>query len=286
MIYKELTTMELNSLTSEERRRYLNQVNQVNQEKEIREWLVKSSKEKKQDIFSNYKFIINKRGIEGITLEEAIHFAIKNKPNEKSNYVTPLVKQYAERLKNEKFTFFWKTSSPFSQWYKSLFTATTCLIEGLGSSKEYELKRKDILGDNLPLENQEYSSAEQFMMYHKAIIFLDIESAKKIMAINNVRKIKELGRSVLNFDETIWKYYRSKIVLEGNLAKFEQNQKLKEILLKTQGTTLVEASPYDNIWGIGLSADNTKAQSRDTWKGLNLLGEILTKIRVDLMGGY
>jgi ribA/ribD-fused uncharacterized protein len=149
-----------------------------------------------------------------------------------------------------------------------------------------KVKREYVLQNHFPYPTQEYSSAEQFMMFHKAIIFLDIESAKNIMKIDNVRKIKQLGREVQNFDETIWKYYRSKIVFEGNKAKFTQNSKLKEELLLTKGTTLVEASPYDKIWGIGLPANDSKSQTRKTWNGLNLLGEILTKIRIELSGEY
>ncbi|QLE03059.1 NADAR family protein [Galbibacter sp. BG1] len=183
----------------------------------------------------------------------------------------------------EKFTFFWETTSPFSQWHKSKFTASTCLIQGVQMNK---LKREYVLQNQFPSDVQEYSSAEQFMMYHKAIIFLDVESAKKIMSTNNVRKIKELGRNVSGFNEEVWRFYRSQIVLEGNRAKFEQNLYLKEELLKTRGTTLVEASPNDNIWGIGLKADNIKAYSRETWEGLNLLGEILTILRIEFDEEY
>lgn len=247
------------------------------------EWSLLSWEEKRQSIFSDNEFVINKRGIEEITLEEQIEFALNNEPSDKSNYVTPLVKHYSSIKQNEKYTFFWETSSPYSQWYMSKFKATTCLIQGVCMNKS---KREFVLQNHFPLDVQEYSSAEQFMMYHKAIIFLDIESAKKIMETSNVRKIKELGRSVSGFNEEVWKFYRSQIVYEGNKAKFEQNSQLKQELLKTKGTTLVESSPYDNIWGIGLEKSNIKAKSRKTWVGLNLLGEILTKLRIDFNGDY
>ena len=251
---------------------------------ELDKWKLKSWTDKKKDIFSGYKFYIGRRGIEGITLEEIIEIAVQNKPNEHSNYISPTIKLYSEKiLVNEKYTFFWETKSPFSQWYKSNFTATTLLVEGISYGNEvYKVKRQAILGD-FPFEVQEYSSAEQFMMYHKAMIFLDRETAKKIMSTNNVRTIKELGRQVKDFDLETWEYFRSKIVYEGNKAKFSQNEDLKNILLNTKDTTLVEAAYNDNIWGIGLSKDDVKSKKRSTWKGKNLLGEILTIIREEII---
>jgi ribA/ribD-fused uncharacterized protein len=92
-----------------------------------------------------------------------------------------------------------------------------------------------------------------------------------------------LGRQVQNFDDAIWKQNAMGIVYKGSYAKFTQNENLKKHLLKTEGTTLVEASPMDAIWGIGMGADNPKAQDRKTWRGKNQLGEILTKLREDLL---
>lgn len=84
----------------------------------------------------------------------------------------------------------------------------------------------------------------------------------------------------------IWKYYRSKVVYEGNKAKFEQNEDFRQALLITRGTTLVEAAPNDSIWGIGIADNDKRALKRSTWLGKNLLGEILTKLRIELAGGY
>ncbi len=102
------------------------------------------------------------------------------------------------------------------------------------------------------------------------------------MATNNVRKIKTLGRKVENYEDKVWEYYRSSIVYEGNKAKFSQNPHLKVALFATKGTTLVEASPNDAIWGIGLAKDDPRAAKRSTWLGKNLLGEILTQISIEL----
>lgn len=180
---------------------------------------------------------------------------------------------------SELFTYFWITKSPFSQWHKSIFSATT-FISGDAETKEKALQNL------FPIDVQGYSSAEQFMMYHKAMIFLDREIACQIMQTDDVRKIKNLGRQVKNYDEYVWKYFRSKVVYEGNKAKFTQNEVLKEALFATKGTTLVEAAPNDTIWGIGLPEDDPRAKKRETWQGKNLLGEILTQLRVDLMGEY
>lgn len=180
---------------------------------------------------------------------------------------------------NELFLFFWITKSPFSQWHKSKFTATSFLV----GNKE---TREKAIQNLFPLDVQEYSSAEQFMMYHKAMIFLDREIALQIMKTDDVRKIKELGRQVKNYDENVWQYFRSDVVYTGNKAKFTQNDKLKQALFATKGATLVEAAPNDNIWGIGLADDDPRALKRESWLGKNLLGEILTRIRVELMEEY
>lgn len=189
---------------------------------------------------------------------------------------------------NNKFTFFWYTSSPFSQWHPSPFTV------------------KDIV----------FTSAEQFMMYSKAVLFGDSIIADEILALNKTvlddgddyilkryaegqlstaeilkdknlkkiwtesqNKIKSLGKKVKNYNEEVWVQNRELIVEEGNFAKFDQNQQLKQSLLNTKGTILVEASPYDKIWGIGLKENDIKAQNEETWEGLNLLGKLLTMIR-------
>jgi len=87
---------------------------------------------------------------------------------------------------------------------------------------------------------------------------------------------------VKRFDDAAWKREREAIVLAGNRAKFTQDKDLLAQLLATRGTTLVEASPYDRIWGIGLAATDPKAQDPATWRGQNLLGKILTQLRDEL----
>ena len=87
------------------------------------------------------------------------------------------------------------------------------------------------------------------------------------------------------FDDARWRRAREAIVHAGNRAKFTQNAELRELLVATQGTTLVEASPYDRIWGIGLAASDPRAQDPRQWKGQNLLGKILTALRDELLAG-
>lgn len=280
---KELTEFELSNLSREERYKYYDDLNAF-------KWRIKDFEEKDRDILSAQEMWANRRGIESMNLEEELNIILnqnsvaENYKTFGSNFVNRIIK-YQERIKKgETFTFFWVTKSPFSQWHKSNFTATTILNEGIGDLPNE--KKNHILQNLFPFDVQEYSSAEQFMMYQKSMLFLDREIAQKIMQTDDVRKIKELGRQVKNYEEYVWKYFRSKVVYEGNKAKFSQNEELKKVLFATKGTTLVEAAPNDIIWGIGLTEDDPRALKRETWLGKNLLGEILTQIRIELMGDY
>ncbi|MNP56050.1 Swarming motility protein YbiA [compost metagenome] len=121
------------------------------------------------------------------------------------------------------------------------------------------------------------------MMHRKAVLFGDEEMAEKILSALTPREQKALGRKVRNFDKSQWEAHCKQFVYEANHAKFTQNPHLLETLLATKGTTLVEASPTDRIWGVGLKAENPKILDRATWRGTNWLGEILTKLREDLL---
>jgi len=127
-----------------------------------------------------------------------------------------------------------------------------------------------------------FNCAEQYMMYKKASLFGDNETAKKILATNSPKEQKRLGRQVKNFDEKIWNSHKVKIVLRGNLLKFSQNPDLKKELLATGDELLAEANPYDKVWGIGLTAIDKDALYPHKWKGQNLLGKILMKVREEL----
>ena len=128
-------------------------------------------------------------------------------------------------------------------------------------------------------ENQHYFSTEQWMMYHKALLFEDNEIAQKIILSKSPGEAKDLGRQVRGFNQNTWENKRFDIVVQGNILKFSQNENLKSFLLNTQNRVLVEASPVDEIWGIGLTKDSEKAKNPHTWRGLNLLGFALMETR-------
>lgn len=146
------------------------------------------------------------------------------------------------------------TSSCFSQWWKCEFV----------------------------VENQKYSSMEQYMMAEKARLFKDEEVLQEILNIDDPGRIKSLGRKVKKFDEVLWDENKHNIVLKGNIAKFSQNEELKIFLLSTKNKILVEASPYDRIWGIGLAKEDKNVTNPLLWKGENLLGFILMEVREEL----
>jgi ribA/ribD-fused uncharacterized protein len=141
-----------------------------------------------------------------------------------------------------------------SQWWHATFT-----VEGVG-----------------------YPTAEHFMMAQKARLFGDEETTARILAAPRPGAAKSLGRQVRGFDETIWAAHRYEIVVKGNAAKFAQHQPLRDYLLGTRGRILVEASPVDSIWGIGLAPDDERAQRPSAWRGLNLLGFALMDVRAAL----
>jgi ribA/ribD-fused uncharacterized protein len=122
-------------------------------------------------------------------------------------------------------------------------------------------------------------------MAEKAILFGEVETRDRILEAPHPDVAKKLGRGVRNFDEEKWDRARFGLVVRGNLAKFGQNPELAEFLLNTGNRVLVEASPVDQIWGIGLAADDPRAEAPGEWKGLNLLGFALMEVRQMLREG-
>ena len=129
------------------------------------------------------------------------------------------------------------------------------------------------------LDNINFTSMEQFMMYRKALCFHDQAIAKQILSIDDVARIKELGRLVGGYDDRIWSGIRQIIVYEGLLAKFSQNTDLRKNLLDTGDALLAECAVRDRIWGIGLSMTDPKRLEPAQWKGQNLLGYALMMAR-------
>jgi ribA/ribD-fused uncharacterized protein len=124
-----------------------------------------------------------------------------------------------------------------------------------------------------------YATAEHWMMAHKASLFGDHQTAERILAVSHPNEAKTLGRQVTGFDEATWQAHRYGIVVQGSVAKFSQRPELGRFLLGTAGRVLVEASPVDRIWGIGVAANDDRARQPSRWQGLNLLGFALMDAR-------
>ena len=129
-----------------------------------------------------------------------------------------------------------------------------------------------------------YHTAEQYMMASKALLFNDDVIFHEIMNASDPKSYKSLGRKIKGFDASIWDSQKYNIVVEGNKAKFSQNPLLKNYLLSTGNAVLVEASPYDRIWGIGMYESQARQGSVDLWEGENLLGYALMEVRDWLYG--
>lgn len=129
------------------------------------------------------------------------------------------------------------------------------------------------------VDGVEYATAEHYMMAEKARLFGDQEIAARVVAAPHPKAAKDLGRQVAGFDENTWTAHRYGIVVRGSAAKFGGHADLREYLLGTRNRVLVEASPLDRVWGIGLAADDPRAQRPSEWKGLNLLGFALMEAR-------
>lgn len=162
-----------------------------------------------------------------------------------------------------KYTFFWGhqpsadgsiTKSCLSQWWKEDFWSVAHI----------------------------YCCMEQFMMANKAELFEDEEIREQILQCSDPKQIKALGRKIRNFDETVWNEVKYSIVLNGNYLKFVQNPALRDYLLSTGDSVLVEASPYDGIWGIKMGQTDKDILNPLKWRGENLLGFALMEVRDEI----
>lgn len=153
----------------------------------------------------------------------------------------------------ENMTIFFSEKDVFSNWYIS----------------DFEVK-------GVP-----FNSVEQFM-FCKAKLFGDEAIATKILAASHPRDQKALGRRVQGYDDRVWSQRRPRIVAHGCYAKFSQNAQLRESLMATGNTLLVEASPYDRIWAVGLAENDPRVLDPRQWKGQNLLGLALQEVREKL----
>lgn len=129
------------------------------------------------------------------------------------------------------------------------------------------------------VDGKVFNCTEQYMMYMKAFTFGDYETAEQIMKSKSPKVQKELGRQVKGFDPSAWDMICKGIVFIGCVAKFDQNPFLKTQLLKDgENRRFVEASPYDKIWGIGMSETDIGIEDPKNWKGKNYLGLVLDDV--------
>ncbi|MEU6069960.1 MULTISPECIES: NADAR family protein [Streptomyces] len=135
------------------------------------------------------------------------------------------------------------------------------------------------------VDDVEYATAEHWMMAGKARLFGDAEAERRILAAGHPSQAKNAGRLVRGFDEAIWERERFRIVVEGSVHKFTADTGLRGFLLNTGNRVLVEASPVDRVWGIGLAADDEAAVHPERWRGPNLLGFALMEARERIAGG-
>lgn len=175
-------------------------------------------------------------------------------------YSIDWLKSTVDRGKKVKFLHFWGhthssdqevTSACFSQWFPSAFT-----VDGIT-----------------------YKTAEHWMMAGKARLFDDVAILEQILEADSPGHAKKLGRMVKHFDHDTWEAESYKLVVIGNIHKFNQNTEMGAYLIGTHKRVLVEASPVDAIWGIGMAKDHDQANNVFRWRGRNLLGFALMEAR-------
>lgn len=153
--------------------------------------------------------------------------------------------------RQEVLTFWW---GPFSNWFKRDFE-----VEGLV-----------------------FNCNEQWMMYSKAMLFGDSDCAARILGTDDPKRQKALGREVKGYVDGIWQTANEHFVFVGALAKFSQHQDLYNVMMESGTRYLIEASPFDTIWGVGLAATDDRILDRTKWRGLNKQGNVLMRVRTVL----
>ena len=187
--------------------------------------------------------------------------------------IKDIIKRY-DAGENLEFLFFW------GHMNKHNYITKSCLSQWFPARFEVDVQINYISA--VSVHNVEYTCAEQYMMAEKAKMFNDIDAYQKIMNAETPKEMKALGRQVRNFDASVWNKRAKEIVVQGNIHKFSQNDDLLKFLLSTGDKVLVEASPYDKIWGIGMSERDYGVDNPHYWKGTNWLGFALMEARDEL----
>lgn len=230
-------------------------------EMKFSEWFHNLTKEEKEEFNSKFPEPICFTHFEFNILRYNDFWTYKwQKDNRPVYSIETMKKENAQGKKREKI-FFWGHTSEgtigskcLSQWYMADFY--------VGHIK--------------------YCCMEQYMMSKKALLFGDKEINEQIMKSSKQGEIKSLGRKIRGFKEEIWSQFKRPIILTGNYYKFSQLENFRKFLLGTGDAMLIEASPYDRIWGIGMSAEEAEKCEIDKWKGQNLLGFALMEVRDEL----
>ena len=243
---------------------------------------------------------VNKKEIESV---------LKNKEKELINNTTKTnsinVFNYDEEIKKdnqprENFTFFWHSPSPFSQWHPSIFKVKdltfTSAEQFMMYCKAKLFKDEKVAQDILAVNMSEHIFYDEFdIETHREDTVVKRYATgqitkKELLGDYKLRKewdgfqkeIKDFGREVKNYNEELWVKHRIPYVAKGSFEKFTQNEDVKQELLNTDGTIMTEANPYDKIWANKLKEFDPDSTSPSKWKGLNLLGKILTTLREKL----
>lgn len=235
-----------------------------------------------------------------VRTKQVVNGVVENKPAHGGFDYDEAIK--VDNQPRENFTFFWHSPSPFSQWHPSKFVVKDInFISGeqfMMYCKAKLFKDEEIAEQILELSNS-YNNltssaggiidsmpnniATEFALGHisKSDILNDKDKKYEWDLIQ--KEIKKLGRKVKNYDENTWNQHKRSYVAKGNYEKFTQNPELKQSLLNTVNTIMVEANPFDKIWACALKEHDPNATSPSKWKGQNLLGKILTNLREKLI---
>jgi ribA/ribD-fused uncharacterized protein len=197
------------------------------------------------------------------TISNIIEFTSRNKNNftviefsDEPAY--ELVKNIEKSNKAPEYLLFYSKFDTFSQWHPSVFVE-----DGIT-----------------------FVHCEQYMMYKKAMLFNDINIAQKILLEKDPQKCKNLGKLVKPFIQKIWDQNREKIIFNGSILKYTQNEKMLKELIESRDMVLVEASPTDDIYGVKLGKNHPDIRNPLKWKGLNLLGKALERTRTHISHNY
>ncbi|VBB18391.1 hypothetical protein YASMINEVIRUS_854, partial [Yasminevirus sp. GU-2018] len=183
----------------------------------------------------------------------------------------------------EQFIAFWRPTDPYGymgQWHRSNFTLTQDTCDAFPDEiKNLPLYKEQFHVLEWLIEQEEFNTAEKFMMMGKAALFRCRPAFNRMSATDDPSAQKKLGRQVTGFDDDTWNKYCCDIVKIGNYLKFTQDETLKRELKSTGSAVLIEGSPLDKIWGVGLKFDDPRIMNKRLWQGTNYLGICLMFVR-------